>query len=99
MGISFTRSLVDRLTREIAELETTIRGHQQKRKKTLGKINQLQRDQKLSQSASDLSSKITRENKLRKEIEQMDAELTQMAKALKEKQALLADQKGKSGEA
>ncbi|MFB9324396.1 hypothetical protein ACFFSY_00380 [Paenibacillus aurantiacus] len=98
MGISFTRSLIDRLTREIAELETTIRGHQQKRKKTLGKINQLQRDQKLSQSASDLSSKITRENKQRKEIEQLDMELAQMAKALKEKQALLAAQRGKNSE-
>lgn len=96
MGISFTRSLIDRLEREIAELETTIRGHQQKRKKTLGKINQLQRDQKLSQSASDLSSKITRENKLRKEIEQLDAEMAQATKALKEKQALLTAQRAKS---
>ncbi|MWC30754.1 hypothetical protein [Paenibacillus sp. MMS18-CY102] len=98
MAISFTRSIIARLEKEIADIEAFVREQRTKREKSLAKISQLQRDQKASQSASDLSSKISREIKLKKDIERINALLTQSSKQLKEKQALLAQQRLKVNE-
>lgn len=95
MAISFTRSLITQLEKEIAELHTLMGEQKKKREKAESKINQLKRDQQRSQSANDLSNKITRENKLKKEIEQIDVLLVQSSKQLAEKKALLEKQRAK----
>ncbi|EFM09478.1 conserved hypothetical protein [Paenibacillus curdlanolyticus YK9] len=98
MAISFTRSIITRLEKEIADIHSLVRELKTKREKSLAKISQLQRDQKVSQSVSDLSSKISREIKLKKEVERINVLLTQSSKQLKEKQALLAQQQQKANE-
>lgn len=98
MAISFTRSLITQLEKEVAELHALVRDQKKKREKVESRIKGLKRDQKLSQSASDLSAKITRENKLKKEIEQIDVLLVQTSKQLAEKKGLLEKQREKTKE-
>lgn len=98
MAISFTRPLIAQLEREIADIQKNVTTQKKKRQQQLAKIKQIQRDQKLSQSASDLSSKISRETKLKKEVEAIDVLLAQAAKQLAEKQQRLAQQRLKLGE-
>ncbi|GMK39313.1 hypothetical protein PCCS19_23670 [Paenibacillus sp. CCS19] len=95
MAISFTRSIITRLEKEIADLQKLVREHKKKRDHMLAQIKQLQRDQKLSQSMNDLSSKISREVKLKKAIDEIDGILAQSTKQLAEKQARLAEQQQK----
>lgn len=96
MAISFTKPLIAQLEKEVAELQAFMRDQKKKRGKSEAKIKELKRNQKLSQSASDLSDKITRENKLKKEIEQIDASLAQASKHLAEKKGLLEKQREKT---
>lgn len=96
MAISFTRSLIAQLDKEVFDIQALVREQKIKREKAQSKINQLKRDQKLSQSANDLSNKITRENKLKKELEQIDALLAQASKQLSEKKSLLERQRLKA---
>jgi septal ring factor EnvC (AmiA/AmiB activator) len=95
MAISFTRSLIAQLEKEIAELHALVREQKKKREKAESKIKGLKHVQKRSQSANDLSNKITRENKLKKEIEQIDLLLVQSSKQLAEKKELLEKQRAK----
>ncbi|MBD3921387.1 hypothetical protein H8B09_21640 [Paenibacillus sp. PR3] len=95
MAISFIRSIIARLEKEIADLQKFVREHKKKRDHLSSQIKQLQRDQKLSQSMNDLSSKISREVKLKKAIDEIDGTLAHSAKQLAEKQARLAEQKQK----
>lgn len=96
MAISFTKPLIMQLEKEVAQLQALVRDGKKKREKTEAKIRGLKRSQKLSQSASDLSDKITRENKLKKELEQIDASLVQASKQLAEKKGLLEKQREKT---
>ncbi|MCR2803993.1 hypothetical protein [Paenibacillus soyae] len=96
MAISFTRSLITQLEKEVAELHALVREQKKKREKVESKIKGLKRDQKLSQSANDLSNKITRENKLKKELEQINVLLVQASKQLAEKKGLLEKQREKT---
>ncbi|PWW03273.1 hypothetical protein DFQ01_107171 [Paenibacillus cellulosilyticus] len=92
MAISFTRSIITRLEKEIVDLQSLVREQKKKRDRMLSQIKQLQRDQKLSQSMNDLSSKISREVKLKKAIDEIDGLLAQSTKQLAEKQARLVQQ-------
>ncbi|MBP3962706.1 hypothetical protein [Paenibacillus lignilyticus] len=89
MSINFTKAIVDRLQREIAEIESKIPQEKAKTDKAQAKIKQLQRDMKLSQSASDLSSKMSRLNKLNEEIKTSTRKQADLAKELVTKKASL----------
>ncbi|MHA0856824.1 hypothetical protein [Paenibacillus sp. CMAA1364] len=89
MPISFTRSLVDRLNKEVAEIHTTINNEKKKAKKAHTKIKQLERDMKLSTSAHDLSSKMSRISKLKEDIKQIDSLQADLSKQLVSKNTLL----------
>ncbi|SDX79521.1 hypothetical protein [Paenibacillus sp. CF384] len=82
MSINFTKAIVDRLQREIAEIESKIPQEKAKADKAQAKIKQLQRDMKLSQSASDLNSKLSRQNKLNEEIKTSTRKQADLAKEL-----------------
>ncbi|MFD0676252.1 MULTISPECIES: hypothetical protein [unclassified Paenibacillus] len=82
MSINFTKAIVNRLQREIAEIESKSMNEKNKKDKAQSKINQLQRDMKLSQSHSDLSSKMTRINKLNEEIKTINRVQADLAKQL-----------------
>ncbi|WP_341280850.1 hypothetical protein [Paenibacillus sp. FSL H8-0537] len=68
MSISFTSSIISRLKREIAALEAQSLLEKNKSIKAQAKLKQLQKDSKKSSLPSDLSSKLTRINKLNEEI-------------------------------
>ncbi|MCR8631227.1 hypothetical protein [Paenibacillus radicis (ex Xue et al. 2023)] len=89
MSINFTKAIVNRLQREIAEIESKSINEKNKKDKAQSKINQLQRDMKLSQSHSDLSSKMTRINKLNEEIKTINRVQADLAKQLLTKKASL----------
>lgn len=89
MSISFTRSIVNRLNKEIADIQKQSSNEKQKKEKALSKINQLQRDIQISSSPSDLSNKMTRINKLKEEINQIDRLQANLAKQLANKNATL----------
>lgn len=89
MSISFTKAIVHQLQREIADIESNSMNEKKKKEKAQSKINQLQRDMKLSQSHSDLSSKMTRINKLNEEIKTITRIQADLSIQLKTKKASL----------
>ncbi|SFT07356.1 hypothetical protein [Paenibacillus sp. BC26] len=95
MSINFTKAIVDRLQREIAEIESKIPQEKAKTDKAQAKIKQLQRDMKLSQSASDLSSKMSRLNKLNEDIKTSTRKQADLAKELVAKKASLKQHQSK----
>lgn len=92
MPISFTQSVVSNLTKEIAEIHSKQDNEKKKTEKALSKINQLQRDMKLSTSAHDLSSKMSRISKLKEDIKQSNSLQSELSKQLAIKTATLNKQ-------
>jgi len=90
MAISFTKSVSGRLTQEIADLELQITEQKKKKDKALLKINQLERDSKLSSSASELSSKMSRISKLKADIKKYDQHHLELSKEANKKKTTLA---------
>lgn len=82
MSINFTKAIVNQLQREIADIESKSMNEKNKKEKAQSKINQLQRDMKLSQSHSDLSTKMTRINKLNEEIKNINRIQADLSKLL-----------------
>jgi predicted nucleic acid-binding Zn-ribbon protein len=95
MSISFTKAITNQLQQEIAAIESKIVNEKKKIEKAQSKINQLQRDMKLSQSHSDLSSKMTRINKLNEEIKNMNHLQADLSKQLVTKKTSLKQQQAK----
>jgi flagellar motor switch/type III secretory pathway protein FliN len=89
MSINFTKAIVNRLQREIADIENKSMNEKNKKEKAQSKINQLQRDMKLSQSHSDLSSKMTRINKLNEDIKTINRVQADLSKQLVTKKTSL----------
>ncbi|KRE93387.1 hypothetical protein ASG89_07825 [Paenibacillus sp. Soil766] len=89
MAISFTKPIVTQLKKDIADLESKQVIEKKKKEKAQAKINQIGRDMKLSQSHSDLSSKMSRVNKLNEEIKTSDRLQKDIAKELAAKNAAL----------
>jgi flagellar motor switch/type III secretory pathway protein FliN len=89
MSINFTKAIVNRLQREIADIESKSLNEKNKKEKAQSKINQLQRDMKLSQSHSDLSSKMTRINKLNENIKTINRVQAELSKQLVTKKTSL----------
>lgn len=98
MGISFTRSIINQLNKEIAEIQTKSSEEKKKIENAQSKINQLQRDVKLSTSAHDLNSKLSRINKLKENIKQSNRLLTELSKQLSIKNKALDQQLAKNQE-
>jgi predicted nucleic acid-binding Zn-ribbon protein len=95
MSISFTKAITNQLQQEIAAIESKIVNEKKKIEKAQSKINQLQRDLKLSQSHSDLSSKMTRINKLNEEIKNTNRLQADLSKQLVTKKTSLKQQQTK----
>lgn len=89
MAISFTKSIISQLKKDIADLENKSVNEKKKKDRAQAKINQIQRDMRLSQSHSDLSSKMSRVNKLNEEIKTSDRLQRDFAKELVTKKAAL----------
>lgn len=89
MSISFTPSIINRLKREIADMQKKSKEDKQKLEKAQSKIKQLQRDMKKSTSPNDLSNKMTRINKLNQEIDELTRSQRDLAKQLVLKKAAL----------
>ncbi|MDQ0896845.1 hypothetical protein [Paenibacillus sp. V4I7] len=92
MAISFTLSIINRLKKEIAEIQQRSIDEQKKKEKALSKINQLQRDIKISTSPSDLSSKMSRLSKLKDEINKINLLQVELSKQLVLKNTALKEQ-------
>lgn len=92
MAISFTSSIINRLKKEITETQQRSIDEQKKKEKALSKINQLQRDIKISTSPSDLSSKMSRLSKLKDEINKINLLQVELSKQLVLKNAALKEQ-------
>lgn len=92
MAISFTSSIITRLNKEIAELQTQSSNEKRKKEKALAKIKQLQKDSKISKSHSDLSSKMTQIKKLTDEVARITKLQTELTKQLDQKNAQLKQQ-------
>lgn len=95
MSISFTKAIANQLQQEIAAIESKTINEKKKKEKAQSKINQLQRDMKLSQSHSDLSSKMSRINKLNEEIKNADRMQADLSKQLVTKKTSLKQQQAK----
>lgn len=95
MSINFTKAITNQLQQEIAAIESKSINEKKKKEKAQSKINQLQRDMKLSQSHSDLSSKMTRINKLNEEIKNINRIQADLSKQLVTKKASLKQQQAK----
>ncbi|WP_310224245.1 hypothetical protein [Paenibacillus qinlingensis] len=89
MAISFTKSIVSQLKKDITELENKIVNEKKKKDKAQAKMKQVQRDMKLSQSHSDLSSKMSRVSKLTEEIKTSERLQKDFAKELAAKNTSL----------
>ncbi|REE68756.1 hypothetical protein A8990_13622 [Paenibacillus taihuensis] len=89
MSINFTKAIINKLQREIADIESKIVNDKNKLKKAQAKIKQLERDMKLSQSHNDLSSKMTRINKLNEEVKLITRSQADLAKQLTTKKTAL----------
>lgn len=85
----FTKAIVTRLQREIADIESKIVTEKKKQEKAESKINQLQRDMKLSKTHSDLNNKMARTNKLNEEIKTAKRSQNDLSKQLTAKKASL----------
>lgn len=92
MAISFTLSIINRLKKEITETQQRSIDEQKKKEKALSKINQLQRDIKISSSPSDLSSKMSRLSKLKDEVNKINLLQVELSKQLVIKNAALKEQ-------
>ena len=95
MPINFTNAIINKLQREIADIENNIVNEKNKIKKSQAKIKQLERDMKLSQSHSDLSSKMSRINKLNEEIRIYTRSQADLTKQLASKKASLNQHQAK----
>ncbi|AZN41212.1 hypothetical protein [Paenibacillus albus] len=95
MSINFTKAIVSKLQRDIADIESNIVSEKNKLKKAQAKIKQLERDMKLSQSHNDLSSKMTRINKLTEEIKISTHSQADLNKQLASKKASLNQHQSK----
>jgi cell division protein FtsL len=98
MSINFTKAIVNQLQREIADIESKIMNEKNKKEKAQSKINQLQRDMKLSQSHSDLSSKMTRINKLNEDIKIINRVQADLSKQLVTKKTSLKQHQTKESQ-
>lgn len=92
MPISFTKTVVSNLNKEIADIQTKQNIEKERAEKALSKINQLERDMKLSTSAHDLSSKMSRISKLKEDIKQSRSLQAELSKQLAIKSAKLNQQ-------
>jgi chromosome segregation ATPase len=90
MAISFTKSVSGRLNQEIADMESNMTELKKKREKASVKINQLEKDCKLSTSPSDLSSKMSRINKLQEDIKKFTRLQAELSKEMAKKKSTLA---------
>lgn len=90
MAISFTKSMLNRLTQEITEMEAGMTELQKKTRKTKLKINQLEKDCKLSPSPSSLSSKMSRITKLQAELKKISQQQLELSKEINKKKTLRA---------
>ncbi|MBB3113717.1 putative nucleic acid-binding Zn-ribbon protein [Paenibacillus phyllosphaerae] len=95
MSINFTQAVINKLQREIADIESKNENEKSKKKKAQAKIKQLERDMKLSQSHNDLSVKMTRINKLNEEIRTITRNEADLAKQLAAKKAALKQHQAK----
>ncbi|MGO4276444.1 hypothetical protein AB4Z22_42590, partial [Paenibacillus sp. TAF58] len=84
--------IINRLKKEIADTQKRSLDEQKKKDKALSKINQLQRDIKISHSPSDLSSKMSRVSKLKDEINKINLLQVELSKQLVIKNAALKEQ-------
>lgn len=82
MAINFTKPVLDRLNQEIAEMEAGMTELQKKTRKTKLKINQLEKDCKLSSSPSSLSSKMSRITKLQAELKKISQQQLELSKEI-----------------
>lgn len=89
MSISFTQSIISRLKREMANIEKQNLEEKKKKDKALAKVKQLQKDSKKSTLPSDLSSKLSRINKLNEELAQINRKQADLSKQLVNKNAEL----------
>jgi predicted nucleic acid-binding Zn-ribbon protein len=89
MSISFTQSIISRLKREMADIEKQSLEEKKKKDKAQAKVKQLQKDSKKSTLPSDLSSKLTRINKLNEEIAEINRKQGNLSKQLVNKNAEL----------
>ncbi|OAS16458.1 hypothetical protein [Paenibacillus oryzisoli] len=89
MAISFTKTIVSQLTKEIADLEAKQVNEKKKSEKAQAKMKQIERDMKLSQSHSDLSSKLSRVAKLKEETKTSDRLQKDIARELAAKKTTL----------
>lgn len=89
MSIMFTKAIITRLQREIADIETKTINEKKKQEKAESKINQLQRDMKLSKTHSELNNKMARINKLNEEIKNAKRSQIDLSKQLTAKKASL----------
>jgi len=96
MSISFTQTIISRLKREMAELEKQSLDEKKARDKAQAKLKQLQKDSKRSQLPSDLSSKLTRINKLNEAIAEINKKQIHLSKLLVSKREELNQQIAKS---
>jgi len=85
----FTKAIVTRLQREIADIETKSINEKKKQEKAESKIIQLQKDMKLSKTHSDLNNKMARINKLNEEIKTSTRSRADLSKQLRAKKASL----------
>lgn len=90
MSINFTQAITSKLQRDIADIESKSLDMKNKLMKAQTKIKQLERDMKLSQSHNDLSSKLTRINKLNDEIKNLTRSQAELSKQLSTKKASLS---------
>lgn len=89
MSIMFTKAIVTRLKSEIADIETKTINEKRKQEKAESKINQLQKDMKLSKTHSELNNKMARMNKLNEEIKTAKRSQADLSKQLSAKKASL----------
>ncbi|WP_028612668.1 hypothetical protein [Paenibacillus harenae] len=89
MSINFKQSIINRLKREIAQLETQSLDEKKKKDTAEAKLKQLHRDSKKSALPSDLSNKLTRINKLNAELTEIAGRQADLAKQLVIKKAEL----------
>jgi len=85
----FTKAIVTRLKSEIADIETKTINEKRKQEKAESKINQLQKDMKLSKTHSELNNKMARMNKLNEEIKTAKRSQADLSKQLSAKKASL----------
>lgn len=94
----FTKAIVTRLQREIADIETKSKSEKQRQVKAESKINQLQKDMKLSKTHSDLNNKMARINKLNEEVKTAKRSQIDLSKQLTAKRDSLKQHQSKESQ-